>query len=55
MDGRWYTVILLMVVPAAAIGATVVWFASNPFAILVAIGAMIIGAFYLLTYTDAFT
>ena len=54
MDGRWATFILLFLVPGAAIGATVVWFASNPIAILVAIGAMVLGAFYLLTYTDSF-
>jgi hypothetical protein len=36
-------------------GVTVVWFASNPIAILVELGAMIVGALYLLTYTDAFS
>jgi hypothetical protein len=54
MDGRWLTVILLFLVPVAGIAATVVWFSSNPVAILVALGAMILGAFYLLTYTESF-
>ncbi|MGA9839759.1 MAG: hypothetical protein WBF81_07180 [Thermoplasmata archaeon] len=54
MDGRWFTVIFLLIVPSILIGATVVWFASNPIAILVEIGAMVLGAFYLLTYTDTF-
>jgi hypothetical protein len=53
MDGRWFTVLALLVLPAAAIGATVVWFASNPVAIFTAMAAMVAGAFYLLTYTDS--
>ncbi len=54
MDGRLLTVLLLFLVPAAGIAATVAWFSSNPVAILVAIGAMVLGGFYLLTYTDTF-
>ena len=54
LDGRWVTVLLLMVAPAVAIGATVAWFSSNPIVILVAIAAMILGAFYLLTYPETF-
>jgi hypothetical protein len=54
MDGRWLTFILLFLVPAAGIAATIAWFSSNPVAILVAIGAMILGGFYLLTYTETF-
>jgi hypothetical protein len=54
MDGRWLTVIFLLIVPAVAVGATVLWFSSNPLALLTAFGAMVVGAFYLLTYTDTF-
>ncbi len=53
MDGRWFTVLVLLVVPAVAIGATVVWFASNPVAIFTALAAMVAGALYLMTYTDS--
>jgi hypothetical protein len=55
MDGRLFTVIFLLIVPVLAVAATIVWFASNPIAILVAFGAMVLGAFYLLTYTESFT
>ncbi|MGI0070478.1 MAG: hypothetical protein ACRECT_00115 [Thermoplasmata archaeon] len=54
MDGRWVTFLLLFVVPAVGIGATVEWFHSNPVAIMVAVGALILGALYLLTYTESF-
>jgi hypothetical protein len=54
MDGRWFTVLFLLVLPAALIAASVIWFASNPIAIFSAFAAMIAGAFYLLTYTDSF-
>jgi|HubBroStandDraft_1064217.scaffolds.fasta_scaffold00738_21 hypothetical protein len=54
MNGRWVTVLLLWVVPAIAIGATVVWFSSNPVAIMIALTAIILGALYLLTYTEKF-
>jgi hypothetical protein len=54
MDGRWLTVLLLFLVPVAGIAAAVAWFHSNPVAILVGIAAIILGGFYLLTYTDTF-
>jgi hypothetical protein len=54
MDGRLFTVLVLMAAPAALIGVTVVWFASNPVAILMLIGVMIIGGFYLMTYRETF-
>jgi len=54
MDGRWFTAIVLLIVPAIAVGAIVVWFHSNPIALLAAFGAMVVGAFYLLTYTETF-
>jgi len=54
MDGRLFTVLFLLVLPAILMGVTVVWFASNPVAILVLFAAMIAGAFYLLSYTEAF-
>lgn len=54
MDGRWFTVIFLLILPVVAIAAAIVWFASNPVAIFSAFAAMIAGAFYLLTYTESF-
>ncbi|HXY46705.1 MAG TPA: hypothetical protein VEK13_02255 [Thermoplasmata archaeon] len=54
MDGRWLTFLLLIALPAALIGVTVVAFSSNPVAIFTLLAAMVIGAFYLLTYTETF-
>ncbi len=54
MDGRWFTVFFLFLAPIVAIAVAVVWFSSNPVAILAAIAAMILGALYLLTYTESF-
>jgi hypothetical protein len=53
MDGRWFTVIVLFVLPAVAIAATIVWFSSNPVAIFAAFAAMIVGAFYVMTYPES--
>jgi hypothetical protein len=54
MDGRLFTVLVLLILPAALIGVTVFEFHSNPVAILVLIAVMIAGAFYLLSYTESF-
>lgn len=54
MDGRWVVLLLFLVLPAALIGVTIALFASNPVAILVLIGTMIVGAMYLLTYRETF-
>jgi hypothetical protein len=54
MDGRLLTVLLLLVVPAALIGLTVLEFHSNPVAIFALLAAMIVGGFYLLSYTESF-
>jgi hypothetical protein len=54
MDGRLATVLLALVLPAALIGVTAVYFASNPVAVLVLISVMVVGALYLLSYTDVF-
>jgi hypothetical protein len=54
MNGRWYTLLLLFVVPIVGIAATVAWFSANPLVIFVAIGAIVLGALYLLTYTETF-
>jgi hypothetical protein len=54
IDGRWFTVIFLLILPAAMIAVSMLWFGSNPIAIFSAFAAMIAGAFYLLTYTDSF-
>lgn len=54
MDGRLLTVLLALILPAALVGVTVVWFSSNPVAILVEFGVMIAGGLYLLTYAETF-
>lgn len=54
MDGRLFTVLVFLVLPAALIGVTIGLFSSNPVAILALIALMIIGAFYLLTYRETF-
>ncbi|MGI0128688.1 MAG: hypothetical protein ACREDE_07905 [Thermoplasmata archaeon] len=54
MDGRWYTLILLFGIPAVGIAATIAWFSANPLAIFVALGAIVLGSLYLLTYTETF-
>jgi hypothetical protein len=54
MDGRWVTVLGLLVAPSVAIAASVIWFSSNPIAIFASFAAMIAGTFYLLTYTESF-
>ncbi|HTT44530.1 MAG TPA: hypothetical protein VMH38_00745 [Thermoplasmata archaeon] len=54
MDGRLFTVLALLVLPAALIGLTVVEFHTNPVAILGLLAVMIVGAFYLLSYTESF-
>ncbi len=54
MNGRLLTVLLTFVLPAALLGVTVVWFASNPVSIFVLLGVMIAGGLYLLTYTEVF-
>jgi hypothetical protein len=55
MDGRLLTVLLLLVVPAALIGVTVLEFSSNPVAIFALLALMVAGGFYLLTYTESLT
>ncbi|MCI4365533.1 MAG: hypothetical protein L3K10_05680 [Thermoplasmata archaeon] len=54
MDGRLFTVVFLLLLPAVLIGVTVVRFASNPLAIFVLLAMMVAGAFYLLSYTATF-
>jgi hypothetical protein len=55
IDGRWFTVIFLFLLPAVLVAVTIWRFSSNPLAIMAEFAAMIAGAFYLLSYTDAFT
>jgi hypothetical protein len=54
MDGRWFTVAFLEVLPIVLIGVTIWKFASNPLSIFVLLAAMVAGGFYLLTYTTSF-
>ena len=54
MDGKLVTGIGLLLLPGAFIGVTIAWEGSNPVYIFAMIALMIVGAFYLLTYQDAF-
>lgn len=54
MDGRLFTVLATMVLPAALIGVTIALFSSNVVSIFVLIVVMLVGAFYLLTYRESF-
>jgi hypothetical protein len=54
MDGRWFTVLFLEILPLVLIGVTVWLFASNPLSIFILLALMIVGGFYLLSYTSSF-
>jgi hypothetical protein len=54
MEGRLLTLLLLIVLPAALLALTVLEFRSNPVSVFVLIGVMLVGAFYLLSYTETF-
>ncbi len=54
MEGRWLTLLLLIVLPGALLGLTVAEFHSNPVSVLVLIGVILVGAFYLLSYNETF-
>ena len=54
MDGRLFAVVVLLIVPAALIGVTVAEFAANPVSIMALIAIMLVGVFYLLTYSESF-
>jgi len=54
MDGRLFIVLALLVLPAILIGVTIADFHTNPVAIFGLIAVMIVGAFYLVSYTEAF-
>ena len=54
MDGRLFTLIVFLAVPAGLIGLTVAEFSSNPVSIFVLIAVMIVGSLYLLTYKETF-
>jgi hypothetical protein len=52
MNGRQFTLITTLIVPAALIGVTVAFFSSNPLSIFGLMGVMTVGAIYLLTYRE---
>ena len=54
MDGKLVTGIGLLLAPAALMGVTVAWFASNPVAIFTLMAVMLIGGMYLMTYREVF-
>ncbi len=54
MEGRLLTVLLFLVLPAVLLGVTVAFFNSNPVSVIALIGVMLVGGFYLLSYTESF-
>jgi len=54
MDGKLVTGVGLLAVPAALIGVTIAWYASNPVAIFAMMALMLLGGFYLMTYRETF-
>jgi hypothetical protein len=54
MDGRFWTALFTLGVPAVLIAVTAIWFASNPLAILALLSVMVGGSLYLMTYTETF-
>ena len=54
MDGRIADGLATLAAPAALIGVTVWQFGSNPLSLVGLIAVMVIGSFYLLSYTDSF-
>ncbi|HLM69798.1 MAG: hypothetical protein ACLQD9_03665 [Thermoplasmata archaeon] len=54
MDGRLFTVIAFLALPALLMGLTVAFFRSNPVSIFVLIAVMLVGSIYLLTYKETF-
>lgn len=55
VDGRFIVVGLTIILPAILLGVTVGWFATNPLALLVLFAVMLLGALYLVSYTDTFS
>ncbi|MCI4353270.1 MAG: hypothetical protein L3K14_07820 [Thermoplasmata archaeon] len=55
MDGRFIVVGLTIVLPAILLVAAVAWFNTNPLSVLVLFAVMLIGALYLLSYTETFS
>jgi len=54
MDGRLFIVLALLALPGALIGVTVAEFHSNPIAILTLLVVILVGVFYLLSYSESF-
>ena len=53
MEGRLLTFLLFIALPAVLMAVTVALFHSNPVSILVLIGVMLVGGFYLLSYSES--
>jgi hypothetical protein len=54
MDGRHYTLLFLIILPAVLIGVTIWQFASNPLSVFVLLAVMLVGGLYLLSYNTSF-
>lgn len=55
MDGRYFVVGLTLALPAVLVAVTILWFSANVITMLILFSVMLLGCFYLLSYTDAFS
>jgi hypothetical protein len=54
VDGRLIAFLIGILAPAILLAVTVVWFASNPLAIVGLILVMALGGFYVVSYAEEF-
>ncbi|MGD0250259.1 MAG: hypothetical protein ABSB97_05160 [Thermoplasmata archaeon] len=54
MEGRLLTFLLLILLPAVLLGVTIAEFHSNPVSVMVLLAVMLVGGFYLLSYSESF-
>ncbi|HEY6237785.1 MAG TPA: hypothetical protein VIZ68_01180 [Thermoplasmata archaeon] len=54
MDGRVTVGLITLAAPAVLLGATVWKFGSNPLSMVALLAVMVLGSFYLLSYTESF-
>jgi hypothetical protein len=54
MDGRVTVGLITLAAPAVLLGVTVWEFGSNPLSMVALLAVMVLGSFYLLSYTESF-
>ena len=54
MDGRAYAALIGILAPFVLLVVTVLYFATNPLAVLGLFAAIVAGSLYLLSYTESF-